>query len=133
MLKLSKLLLGKYKEPQCNYRSSIIKKYDRSGSLTDSYFLFALLQQIKYLIECQLVSKCLLLLSPSHNLRVEIYCRKLPHKLEYKPLSEVHVTPGKRISSQKRKVLSLRNRILGRNSLHFFFPPPLPLQDANNV
>lgn len=56
MLKLGKLLLSKYKEPQCNYRSSIIKKCDRNGSLTDSYFFFALLQQIKYLMKCQLVS-----------------------------------------------------------------------------
>lgn len=33
--------------------SSIVKKCDRNGSLTDTYFFFALLQQIKYLVEWQ--------------------------------------------------------------------------------
>lgn len=70
MLKLSKLLLSKYKEPHCNYRGNIIKKCDRNGILTDNYFFFALLLQIKYIMKCQLMSNsvfCLsLCLSPFH-------------------------------------------------------------------
>lgn len=46
--------------------SNIVKKCDRNGSLTDTYFFFALLQQIKYLVEWQLVSN-------------SVFCLCLPH------------------------------------------------------